>query len=78
MTQTIKKRCKCCGSPITVRLADHKRGWGNFCDKSCKARHQERRTGQNAAYHSRQKAREFNEAMDAVEWGWDGHKAAGP
>jgi len=31
-------------------LADHKRGWGNFCNKSCKAKHQEKRNGQHAAY----------------------------
>ena len=34
---TVEKNCKACGSNITVRLADHKRGWGNFCDKACSA-----------------------------------------
>lgn len=33
----VKKNCLACGTLITVRLADHKRGWGNFCDKSCAA-----------------------------------------
>lgn len=33
----IEKNCKACGNLINVRLADHKRGWGNFCDKSCSA-----------------------------------------
>lgn len=34
---TVEKNCAACGAPITVRLADHKRGWGLFCDKSCAA-----------------------------------------
>lgn len=34
---TIQKNCAACGTLITVRLADHKRGWGKFCDKSCAA-----------------------------------------
>ena len=33
----VQKNCAACGSLITVRLADHKRGWGKFCDKSCAA-----------------------------------------
>lgn len=33
----INKNCKACGDLIEVRLADHKRGWGNFCDKACSA-----------------------------------------
>ena len=36
-----------------VRTADIKRGWGLFYSKSCKAREQEKRTHQNANYHSR-------------------------
>lgn len=35
----IQKNCEACAAPITVRLADHKRGWGRFCDKSCAAAH---------------------------------------
>ena len=37
MASMVQKECKACGCPIEVRLADHKRGWGNFCDKSCAA-----------------------------------------
>ena len=37
----ITKKCACCGKSITVRMADHKRGWGKFCSKSCKATKQE-------------------------------------
>lgn len=50
MPATIDKKCKHCKSDITVRLADHNRGWGNFCNKSCKAKFQENRNGQYAAY----------------------------
>lgn len=43
--------CKCgCGRKKMVRTADVKRGWGRFFDKSCKAREQERRTGQYARF----------------------------
>lgn len=50
MAQTIEKNCKHCKSTISVRMSDHKRGWGNFCDKSCKAKYQEKRNGQYGAY----------------------------
>lgn len=50
MATMIDKTCKHCNSDITVRLADHKRGWGNFCNKSCKAKYQEKRNGQHTAY----------------------------
>lgn len=50
MAAMIDKKCKHCKADISVRLADHKRGWGNFCNKSCKAKHQEKQNGQYAAY----------------------------
>ena len=50
MATMIDKKCKHCKNTITVRLADHNRGWGNFCNKSCKAKYQEKRNGQYAAY----------------------------
>lgn len=34
-TAVIEKNCEACGDLMTVRLADHKRGWGRFCDKAC-------------------------------------------
>lgn len=48
--------CKCewCRKPMQVRAADRKRGWGRYCSKQCKAKHQESRTGQNRAYQDRQ------------------------
>lgn len=52
MPSMIDKKCKHCKSDITVRLADHNRGWGKFCNKSCKAKYQENRNGQYAAYQN--------------------------
>ena len=39
-------KCAHCGTPKTVRQADLNRGWGKYCSKSCKAKAQEKRTGQ--------------------------------
>jgi hypothetical protein len=47
-----------CGDLITVRLADHKRGWGKFCGKSC-----------SAAYKSGQRPRDVN-AVHAKSSEW--------
>lgn len=38
--------CKCCKKEFKARQADLNRGWGKFCSKSCKAKEQEKRTGQ--------------------------------
>lgn len=45
----VEKNCLACFGLIQVRLADHKRGWGNFCDKSC-----------SAAYKTGQRPRDVN------------------
>lgn len=37
---TVQVRCLCCGDQFTARVADRARGWGKFCDKSCKAYYQ--------------------------------------
>lgn len=39
-------KCAYCGTPKNVRQADLNRGWGKYCSKSCKAKAQEKRTGQ--------------------------------
>ncbi|PVY62214.1 hypothetical protein C7440_1707 [Pusillimonas noertemannii] len=44
--KTVTVKCKACQSPFEARVADRRRGWGRFCSKSCKAIHQERRSGQ--------------------------------
>ncbi len=84
----VNRRCECCKTPITVRSADVKRGWGRFCSKSCKAKKQEARTGQYASllqagmvpgYRSSMSEfdrhdRDHMQAMDDMETGWDAHK----
>lgn len=70
------KPCEWCKKIHTVREADLKRGWGRFCSKRCKAMKQEKRTGQNAAYHDRQDRRENGgEFVFVGGFGpWDDHK----
>ena len=91
MASMMEKNCKSCGKIITVRVADHRRGWGNFCSKSCKAIKQEQRTGQHAAYRSGNgvsnlgtgpMAREmasmghhWSSGFDDSDPGWDAHKS---
>jgi hypothetical protein len=50
MAATVIVKCKCCHTEFTARVADRKRGWAKFCSKSCKAKKQEARTNQYAAY----------------------------
>ena len=61
----VQKNCKACGDLIEVRLADHKRGWGNFCDKAC-----------SAAYKCNQRPKDVN-AFHAKfsQWAEDRMKA---
>lgn len=65
MTATAEYVCKHCRSPFIARTADRKRGWALFCSKSCKAKRQEKRTGQHAAYLERRERRD----------NWDGHES---
>ena len=54
MASMIEITCKCgCKRKKMVRTADVKRGWGLFYSKSCKAKEQEKRTGQYAYYKQR-------------------------
>lgn len=51
MASIVEITCKCgCGRKKMVRTADVARGWGKFYSKSCKAKEQERRTGQYSNY----------------------------
>lgn len=50
MASIVEVNCKNCGTPKKVRKSDVKRGWGKYCSKSCKAKEQEKRTGQYAKY----------------------------
>ena len=46
MPSMVTRKCKYCHDPFPARTADVRRGWAKFCSKSCKAKEQERRTGQ--------------------------------
>ncbi len=37
MAAMIKVKCKCCPDEFMARVADRKRGWAQFCSKSCAA-----------------------------------------
>ena len=43
-------KCDHCKTLFMARVADRKRGWARFCSKSCKAKKQEKRTGQMTNY----------------------------
>jgi len=53
MAKMVEVKCKNCRKKFEARSADVKRGWGKFCSKSCKAKEQEKRTGQYAKYLDR-------------------------
>ncbi|MEB8380646.1 hypothetical protein NYW84_06170 [Acinetobacter junii] len=80
MASMTERKCKYCLKVFLARTADVNRGWAKFCSKSCKAKEQEKRTGQNAAYKNMCKElddeRIYHEACAANEMGWDGHKDA--
>lgn len=59
----VEANCDHCGIVFHPRAADRKRGWGRFCSKRCKAKHQERRTHQFVRHLERQ--------MDDVDPGDD-------
>ena len=72
MATMVEITCKCgCNRKKSVREADVKRGWGKFFSKSCKAKHQEKRTGQYANYKQRS---EWN-SLEDDDQSWDAHKS---
>ena len=50
MASMVECKCENCKKPFMARVVDKKRGWGNFCSKSCKAIKQEKGNGQHRAY----------------------------
>jgi endogenous inhibitor of DNA gyrase (YacG/DUF329 family) len=75
MPKMVQRQCKNCGDPFTARAADVKRGWGNFCSKTCKAIKQEKRTGQYARHlQSRRDHEPDDNYVDYEGGGWDAHK----
>jgi hypothetical protein len=79
MPKMTEVTCKCgCGRKKAVRTADVKRGWGKFYSKSCKAKHQERRTGQYKRLLNEggePAMTDHEQALSDSEEGWDAHKA---
>ena len=73
MASTAQYKCKKCNDMFTARTADRKRGWALYCSKSCKAKEQEKRTGQYAAYKQRSEGSFYDSDMD-FDGGWDAHK----
>jgi len=75
---TATYKCLCCKGDFTARTADRKRGWALYCNKSCKAKKQEQRTGQYAAYKSRVESFESvgDTAYYAEDGSWDAHKSS--
>ncbi|MCU1758751.1 hypothetical protein NTD84_03320 [Pseudomonas sp. 14P_8.1_Bac3] len=61
MVATVEVSCAWCKGTFSARIADRKRGWAKFCSKSCKAKKQEKRTGQNAVFHERREERRDTE-----------------
>ena len=61
----VERVCKGCGVKFLAREADVRRGWAKYHDKSCKAREQEKRTGQFANL----KAVECEDPADDMYWG---------
>lgn len=73
MATTAQYQCQRCQGLFTARTADRKRGWARFCSKSCKASKQEQKTGQYAAYQTREtNGGEFVYVGGFGEW--DEHK----
>ena len=74
MTKMVTITCACgCGKQREVRQADVDRGWGKYLNKSHKARHQEQRTGQYAAYLNREEHRDDDNLGHIFESGYLGH-----
>ena len=67
-------KCKCCKEEFSARVADRNRGWAKFCSKSCKAKEQEKRTGQHAEFLRKKEHAEAQEDDCDEELGWDAHK----
>lgn len=69
-TKTYK--CDHCHTPFEARVADRNRGWARFHSKSCKAKKQEKQTGQHQAFLHREEERNENYGHP-FESGPDGH-----
>jgi hypothetical protein len=67
----VEKTCLCgCGQKFFARKADIARGWGKFATKSCKAKDQEKRTGQYSRLIGLAVPTEFQYIDDADDEYW--------
>ena len=75
MASMTKVICKNCGKEFEARTADVKRGWGKFHNKSCKAKYQERNTGQYKELEKKQKEglveKQYNDLLGQLNRRYD-------
>ena len=71
----VEVHCENCRKPFMARSADRKRGWGRFCSKSCKAKEQEKRTGQYANYKQSYSNYRDVDDIQSYDGDWDSHYA---
>ncbi|WP_124624203.1 hypothetical protein [Burkholderia cenocepacia] len=64
----VERKCEWCRKPFQARKVDVKRGWGRFCSKSCKAKKQEKRTGQYAELLIQTGGERPTPARDLPDW----------
>ena len=77
MTAKVVVECKTCRMPFTARVADRKRGWGQYCSKSCKAIKQTQKTGYaGPGRHGEGESEPFR--MSAVDLAAGGYGDSGP
>ncbi len=74
MAKMVEITCKCgCGRKRMVRQVDINRGWGIYFSKSCKATHQERKTGQYKNFMTRKSDLKINATSDDLDSISDGN-----
>lgn len=70
----VEKNCLACDALFSARLADHKRGWGKFCDKACAAAYKAgQRPSDVNAHHAKfsqwaKSCMAVREAMGLTQW----------
>jgi len=70
MSRGAKVEVECrCGCKFMARVADRNRGWARFCSKSCKAKEQEKRTGQYGVYKHGSDFASYDDLGDPMFYG---------
>jgi len=68
-----KVRCKECDEFFYAKAADIARGWGKFCSKSCKAKHQVKDRGDRRWYYPDDSGDDADEYGHPFASGFFGH-----